>query len=167
MLSDSDNTDSNHSPSTHCAVSTDRIIPVPGHITILKPQNPNPKPVSFPREIVLVRKMYFDKYEKELGDGFYPQLTPMVNNSYGYDSTGYDSVNITFRWAEIYPDVWTQIDNSVIYGFDGKYGKELLNSLNEEANITATHISNSGGRIIHPKTTTNSTYRLIDTRARV
>ena len=32
--------------------------------------------------------------------------------------------------------------------------------------ITATQISNSGARIIHPKTTANSTYRLIDTRAR-
>ena len=163
MLSDDDDSGHsgpNHPPSTHS-------IPVPGHITILQPQNPNPTPMCVAQEIVLVRKMYFDTYEKELGDGFYPQLTPMVNNSYGYDSTGYDSVNIKFRWSESYPDVWTQSDNSVIYGFDGKYGKELLHSLNEEANITATHISNSGGRIIHPKTTANSTYRLIDTRVRI
>ena len=144
-------------------MSSDNGIPVPGHLTILQPQNSNPKPNCLPIEIVLVRKMYFDTYEREFGDGFYPQLTPMVN-SYGNNSTGYDSVNIKFRWSEIYPSVWTQIDNSVIYGFDGKCGAELLHSLNEEADKSATQISNSGGRIIHPKTTINSTYRLIDAR---
>ena len=144
-------------------MSYDNCIPVPGHLTILQPQNPNPKPNCLPIEIVLVRKMYFDTYEREFGDGFYPQLTPMVN-SYGNNGTDYDSVNIKFRWSEIYPSVWTQIDNSVIYGFDGKYGAELLHSLNEEADKSATQISNSGGRIIHPKTTINSTYRLIDAR---
>jgi hypothetical protein len=144
-------------------MSSNNHIPIPGHLTILQPQNPNPKPICLPIEIVLVRKMCFDTYEREFGDGFYPQLTPMVN-SYGNNNTGYDSIDIKFRWSEIYPCVWTQIDNSVIYGFDGKYGAELLHSLNEEADKSATQISNAGGRIIHPKTTINSTYRLIDAR---
>ena len=34
MLSDSDHSGPNHSPSTHYAVSTAHSIPVPGHITI-------------------------------------------------------------------------------------------------------------------------------------
>ena len=140
----------------------DQNIPVAAHITILKPQNPTPQTFILPRELVLTRKMYYDKQDKEHGDGFYPQLARRMNSSYGSDNTRNDSVNIRFRWSETYPDVWTQIDNSVIYGFDGKYGKELLHSLNEESCLNAARISNSGGRIIHPNTIMNSTYRIMN-----
>ena len=140
----------------------DQNIPVAAHITILKPQNPTPQIFILPREVVLTRKMYYDKQDKEQGDGFYPQLARRMNSSYGSDNTRNDSVNIRFRWSETYPDVWTQIDNSVIYGFDGKYGKELLHSLNEESCLNAARISNSGGRIIHPNTIMNSTYRIMN-----
>ena len=140
----------------------DKNIPVAAHITILKPQNSIPQTFILPREVILTRKMYFDKHDKEQGDGFYPQLARRMNSSYGSDNTRNDSVNIRFRWSESYPDVWTQIDNSVIYGFDRKCGKELLHSLNEEAYLNATRISNSGGRIIHPNTIMNSTYRIMN-----
>ena len=139
----------------------DQNIPVAAHITILTPQNPITQTFILPREVVLTRKMYYDKSDKEQGDGFYPQLVPRMNRSYGSDNTRNDSININFRWSETYPDVWTQIDNSVIYGFDGKYGKELLHSLNEESYLNATRISNSGGRIIHPNSIMNSTYRIM------
>jgi hypothetical protein len=140
----------------------DQNIPVAAHITILKPQNPIPQTLILPREVVLTRKMYYDKYDKEQGDGFYPQLSRRMNSSYGSDNNRNDSVDIKFRWSETYPDVWTQLDNSVIYGFDGKYGKELLDSLNEESYLNARRISNSGGRIIHPNNIMNSTYRIMN-----
>jgi hypothetical protein len=140
----------------------DQNIPVAAHITILKPQNPIPQTLILPREVVLTRKMYYDKYDKEQGDGFYPQLSRRMNSSYGSDNNRNDSVDIKFRWSEIYSDVWTQLDNSVIYGFDGKYGKELLDSLNEESYLNARRISNSGGRIIHPNNIMNSTYRIMN-----
>ena len=139
----------------------DQNIPVAAHITVLKPQNPTPKTFILPSEVVLTRKMYYDKSDKEQGDGFYPQLVQRMNRSYGSDITRNDIVNINFRWSETYPDVWTQIDNSVIYGFDGKCGKELLDSLNAESYQNATRISNSGGRIIHPNSIMNSTYRIM------
>jgi len=135
---------------------------VAAHITIFKPQNPIPQTFILPREVVLTRKMYFDKHDKEQGGGFYPQLARRMNSSYGSDNTRNDSVDIKFRWSETYPDVWIQIDNSVIYGFDGKCGKELLDSLNEESYLNAVRISNSGGRIIHPNTIMNSTYRIMN-----
>jgi len=140
----------------------DKNTQVAAHITIFKPQNPIPQTFILPREVVLTRKMYFDKHDKEEGDGFYPQLARRMNSSYGSDNTRNDSVDIKFRWSETYPDVWIQIDNSVIYGFDGKCGKELLDSLNEESYLNAVRISNSGGRIIHPNTIMNSTYRIMN-----
>ena len=75
----------------------DQNIPVAAHITVLKPQNPTPKTFILPSEVVLTRKMYYDKSDKEQGDGFYPQLVQRMNRSYGSDITRNDIVNINFR----------------------------------------------------------------------
>ena len=102
--------------------------------------------------IILQRKMYYDAYEKERGDGFYPQLSKV---------TGYSETIISFKLVDyLYSTCLLQIDNSVIYGFDGIYGIELLMSLNAESNMKATKILNIGGRIILPPTA-NSTYRVL------
>ena len=132
----------------------------PGYLTILKPQNPNYKPIIIQHEIVLTRNMYYDKYEKDCGDGFYPQLQPL-------DGTEYASTPIKFKLVKQYPTIWIQANNSVIYGLDGDYGIELLNSLNKEANKNATSISNSGGRIIYPKYTESSTYKIIENSSKI
>jgi len=133
---------------------TDQNFP-PGYLTILTPQNPTYKPIPIQYEIVLTRNMYYDKYEKDCGDGFYPQLQPL-------HGTEYDSTSIKFKLVNQYPTIWIQANNSVIYGLDGDYGIELLNSLNKEANKNATSISNSGGRTIYPKYTESSTYKIIE-----
>ena len=55
---------------------------------------------------------------------------------------------------------WMQNDNSVIYGFDGIHGLQLLVSLNQEAKVDCKWIVNCGGRVIYPGTD-NSTYRVL------
>ena len=104
--------------------------------------------------------MYYDEYEKMYGDGFYPQL-----NHFKEICTCKNAL-ISFKLMDYTYNsnrelVWVQIDNSVIYGFDGNNGFNLLHSLNKEANIEATKILNCGGRTIYPVIPYLSTYRAI------
>jgi len=78
---------------------------------------------------IIVCKMYYNKIDKE-HEGFYPELKR---------KNGYESVNIKFqlcyyRGVDIY--WWTQVNESVIYGFTHKTGKELLDILNSRVIIT-------------------------------
>ena len=108
-------------------------------------------------ELILQRKMYYDKYEKDFGDGFYPQLFPLAN----IDQHKQTSVIISFKLTSYNDElVWCQHSGSVIYGFDGVYGVQLLLSLNTEAKSNAKKILNFGARIIFPKTL-NSTFRVL------
>jgi len=99
------------------------------------------------------RKMYYDKYEREFGDGFYPQLREMKG--------GYFSI-IKFRISTQYPNIWNQINDCPIYGLDGDTGKELLDSLNSDSPLIGNCISNSGGRIIYPYNYRDSTHKIIN-----
>jgi hypothetical protein len=106
-------------------------------------------------DIIIQRKLYYDSYEKDFGDGFYPQLTPMINQKP-------DFITISFKLIEYMNElVWIQITGPVIYGFDGFFGIQILVSLNNELKIGAKKILNSGCRIIYPKTP-NSTFRVIN-----
>ena len=103
-------------------------------------------------DIILYRKMYYDSYDN---DGFYPQLVPSEKFTYNNNTV------ILFQLIlsnNIH--YWIQKSNSVIYGFDGIYGIQLLYSLNKEANVNATKIINCGGRVIYP-TSENTTFRLM------
>ena len=109
--------------------------------------------------VIIKRKLYYDSYEKEFGDGFYPQLHPFG----GICSCA--NTMITFRLINYnsYGELaWAQADNCVIYGFDGESGIQILNSLNQEAKFDAKIIMNSGGRVIYPKIPEFSTYRVIE-----
>ena len=133
----------------------------PIHYPILYPTVSSSKqpiyktPSSQPRnntEIVLKRKMYFDRHEREYGAGFYPQLGEMTSGQYTY---------ISFRLFLVQPIIWTQINESVIYGLDRNNGKDLLDSLNNESRLFATSISNSSGRIIYPYNRQTATFKMI------
>jgi len=110
-------------------------------------------------DIIIKKKMYYDEYEKIYGDGFYPKLTPR-----GIGICTCKNTTISFKLI-VYKSnqecAWIQIDNSVIYGFDGNNGIKLLHSLNKEANVQASSIFNCGGRIIYPVIPYLSTYRAI------
>jgi hypothetical protein len=108
------------------------------------------------KEIALTRKMYFNKWEKENGDGFYPQLSVMAQHQGNSVFT-----HISFRWSSRFPDVWNQVSGSVIYGLYSDTGLDLIKSLNDEANVCADRISNWGGRIIYPPNLKNTTYKIM------
>jgi len=108
--------------------------------------------------IIIIKQMYYDEYEKVYGDGFYPQMQPFGNIcSCKKTIISFKLINHLYN-GDL---TWVQIDNSVIYGFDGASGIQLLYSLNKESKIYAKKILNLGGRIIYPKIPELSTYRVL------
>lgn len=103
-------------------------------------------------KINIILKLYYNRDEKDFGDGFYPGLIK---------KKGYESIYITFYLDKYYEHIaWVQKNNSVIYGFDFEYGKDILEYLNIKANVKATIILNASRRVIYPKLL-NSTYRIL------
>lgn len=116
-------------------------------------------------DIIIRCKMYYNKIDREC-EGFYPELKY---------KNGYEQVIIKFQlcyYIGVDKYWWTQINESVIYGFTTKTGKELMGILNSQVNITvtrddsniqmtATKIYNSGGRCIYPMELIDSTFYLI------
>ena len=108
--------------------------------------------------ITINLQMYYDEYEKMYGDGFYPQIKPFGSICIC------KKTNISFKLiTHVYNNdlAWIQVDNSVIYGFDGDNGIQLLNFLNKQANINAKKILNLAYRIIYPIIPEFSTYRIL------
>ena len=126
------------------------------------------------KEIIITCKLYFDKYEKDFGDGFYPQLKVNITKSYGIINNNCGVVNISFKLIDN-DTAWIQLNGPVIMGFDGINGIPILIFLNSQASvplpiaplfvsipISATKIYNCAYRLIYPKQPdNNSTYRLI------
>ena len=111
------------------------------------------------KQIILKRNMYYDTYDKDSGDGFYPKFT---------FTTGICSCkNIVISFILIHYTsktdlAWKQYDNSPIYGFDKFTGSQLLESLNKEANVCATKILNIGARVIYPVIPEQTTYKILE-----
>jgi hypothetical protein len=64
-------------------------------------------------------KLYYDSYEKNFGDGFYPLITP---------THGYTETDIQFKYSN---GCWRQMSGDSIHGFDGNEKNILLEKLNE------------------------------------
>lgn len=71
-------------------------------------------------------QMYYDEYERESGDGFYPLLSLVVETM--------KPVCIVFNYDEE-AGVWVQTTEEMIKGLDGSCGKELLHLLNEKGGV--------------------------------
>jgi hypothetical protein len=97
-------------------------------------------------------KMYYNINENNK-IGFYPKLSLENTNRKIYISFYLKEINNEYYWI--------QKDKSVIYGFTYKNGKELLSHLNQEIEIKAKYILNSGGRRIYP-ISDNSTYYILE-----
>jgi len=95
----------------------------------------------------LERIMACDSYKrKEIG--FYPVLVDSLEKT-----NNKTLISIHFRLFKNKNEYfWQQMTGPVIFGFIKRHGEELLRSLNEEANVTAIIIRNSGSRIIFPVT---------------
>jgi len=85
------------------------------------------------------KQMYYDKYECEYGDGFYPQLSFV---------DGYADALIYFQFIQE-RNVWRQVDNIAITGLDPPYDEELLTALNSESGVNASKIENTWDKIIY------------------
>lgn len=102
-------------------------------------------------------KMFYDPYEKDFGDGFYPYLHVLKINV-----KDVKEIYISFKTVLLNKELsWIQETGSVIYGLDGNVGEELIFILNKEGNVNAKNILNCGGRTIYPYTE-NSTFKILD-----
>jgi hypothetical protein len=97
--------------------------------------------MTIQQKIIISKQMYYNKYECEFGDGFYPQLSFVIGNSY---------TSICFQFIQE-RNAWKQIDNLAITGLDPPYGKELLTVLNSESGFNASHIENIWNKVINKK----------------
>jgi hypothetical protein len=111
------------------------------------------------KQILLKRNMYYDTYDKESGDGFYPKLK-ITSGICSCKTVVISFILINYTGQNDL--AWKQYDNSPIYGFDKFTGSQLLESLNKEASISATKIINIGGRLIYPVTPEQSTYKILE-----
>ena len=91
------------------------------------------------KRIIISKQMYYDNYECEFGDGFYPQL--LVVDRYAHTL-------IYFQFIQE-RNVWKQVDNVPITGLDPPYGEELLTVLNSENGVNASQIENMWDKIIY------------------
>ena len=114
--------------------------------------------INLDQDIILTRKMYYNDIVKR-DTGFYPQLNINNNNINGNISSIFISFKLYKPDSKLYG--WKQVDECVIYGFTRQNGVELLQSLNIEAGVNASVITNSGARIIYPATY-NSTFYILD-----
>lgn len=116
--------------------------------------NPSPPqiPVNTNPDIIIKQKMYYDIYDREDGIGFYPQMRVIQDTT----------IFIHFRLFVYSLNAlgWLQNSGPVIYGFIKRDGVELLNSLNNAANVNAIVISNAGGRIVYPMMYSSTDYIL-------
>jgi len=91
--------------------------------------------------------MSYNSHERETL-GFYPTLVDSLEKTLNKTL-----ISIHFRLFQNKGEYfWQQVTGPVIFGFIKRHGEELLRSLNEEANVTAIIIRNSGSRIIFPVT---------------
>lgn len=91
---------------------------------------------------------YYDAYEKEFGDGFYPLVKYEENSKTTMLET---QIQFTLDLT----GCWNQTSNDMICGLDGGHGTILLNLLNrkltDSPTAIGTQIQNSLHIIIYPK----------------
>jgi hypothetical protein len=93
-------------------------------------------------------KLYYDEYEYEFGDGFYPQLSPFNNQVHAFKPVIFQFIQERNIWKQAFDS-----KQKAITGLDPPYGEDLMRVLNfETGNIyKATSIENVYGKLIHPK----------------
>jgi len=125
---------------------------------------PNISNISFNNVSCLHVESYYDKYEADCGDGFYPlwALSNFTSNKNEYSK--YGNVNITFKLIIDEPGnnnkyIWKQCNDNEynIDGLDGNSGDLLLQRLNDVLYICHPDkekgfcIVNKNNKILFPK----------------
>jgi len=98
--------------------------------------------------------MFYDSYESDFGDGFYP-MTKSSEPCTTKTTIGFQL--ITYTDSNIY---WKQTDNNVIKGLDGNEGILLFTQLNHQLRVDNNNqgtfvngIVNANDKLIYPKNT--------------
>lgn len=88
---------------------------------------------------------YYDSYEKDFGDGFYPLVKT--------NETIEPAMKETTICFQLINNIWKQTSGDMIYGLDGDNGKVLLDILNAKhlSATVGTKIVNSSYITIYPK----------------
>ena len=89
-------------------------------------------------------KLYYDEYEYEFGDGFYPQLSPFNNQVYAFKLVIFQFIQERNAWKQV-----LNAKQKTITGLDSPYGEELLLALNAESGLSVTSIENMYSKIIY------------------
>lgn len=94
-------------------------------------------------------KLYYDEYEYEFGDGFYPQLIPLTGQVHAFKLVIFQFIQERNIWKQAFDS-----KQKAIAGLDPPYGEELLLALNAESGLAATSmattsIENVYGKIIY------------------
>ena len=123
-----------------------------------------PKPLAKPKNDLdyllthlittpVVVDMFYDKYERHCGDGFYPQL--FQHDLCDITKVSFVQVMLPMQMhSEMQSEIsWKQINNGCIDGLDGNCGQELLQHLNQFADVDcqSTRILSANELSIYPK----------------
>lgn len=91
--------------------------------------------------IITAQILFYDTYECEFGDGFYP----VINQ----DDLSYKRIEIKFLFNPT-NNCWIQMNQQDISGLDGDNGIKLLNIMNKKNNVNCIEIYNSHNKKIYP-----------------
>lgn len=91
--------------------------------------------------IITTQTLFYDTYEYEFGDGFYPMLQK--------GDLSYKQIDIKFLY-NIKHNCWVQTNEIVISGLDGDNGVNLLNRMNEKNNLKCVAIYNFHNQKLYP-----------------
>ena len=89
-------------------------------------------------------KLYYDEYEYEFGDGFYPQLSPFNGQVHVFKPVIFQFIQERNTWKQAFDS-----KQKAITGLDSPHGEELLLALNAESGLSVTSIENSYSKIIY------------------
>ena len=89
-------------------------------------------------------KLYYDEYEYEFGDGFYPQLSSFNGQMHAFKLVIFQFIQERNVWKQAFDS-----KQKAIAGLDPPHGEELLLALNAESGLSATSIENVYGKIIY------------------
>ena len=81
-------------------------------------------------------KLYYDEYEYEFGDGFYPQLIPLTGQVHAFKLVIFQFIQERNIWKQAFDS-----KQKAVAGLDPPYGEELLLALNAESGLAATSMA--------------------------
>jgi len=86
-------------------------------------------------------QMWYDSYEADFGDGFYPQVE---------QDSGMVPIKVSFEYSEL-DNTWTQNYGMNIKGLDGNCGDLLIVLLNKQGGTSSNRIRSKNKNVLFSK----------------